>query len=121
MPTFRQIGTLCLDDWGVVFVQFACVENKLCSIFDGIAFNVIHEFLYLWHGDMEIFELGDGRVVDGPSNAHGDGDNGGGDPSMLLDCFQQGSIFGVFHMDGFLCVMIVTIICKFNNKNVVLR
>jgi hypothetical protein len=31
------ISVLCMDDWGLVFVQFMLVEYKMCKIFDGIA------------------------------------------------------------------------------------
>lgn len=31
------ISVLCIDDWGLVVVQFTLVEYKMCNIFDSIA------------------------------------------------------------------------------------
>jgi hypothetical protein len=41
----------------------------MCNTFDGITLDVIHEFLYLWHRNMEIFEFVNGIMVDGLSDA----------------------------------------------------
>jgi hypothetical protein len=31
------ISVLCMDNWGLVFVQFTLVGYKMCKIIDGIA------------------------------------------------------------------------------------
>lgn len=90
------------------------------NIFEGIILDGIHEFLNKGHGDIEKFKFRIEELVDLPMDTRGDGDNGGGDPSLLLDCVYQGSIFGMFPIYGFLWKTIVTI-CKFYNKNVALR
>ena len=36
----------------------------MCNIFDGMTLNIIHDNLYLWHGNIESFEFVEGRRVD---------------------------------------------------------
>jgi len=70
MCLLGSIGT-CL------FVQFKFVKIEVSKIFDGMIFYILHWFLYAWNGNMENFELGNGRMVDDPCDSSSNREKGG--------------------------------------------
>lgn len=93
------------------------IEDKICKIFGGIALYVLHEFVNVGHGNVKIFKMFNGGVVDNTSNAHNKCYKCGRGPTMLLSDIERRGIFGMFKLGGFHKEAVITI-CEFNEEDI---
>lgn len=101
-----------------VFIEFRLIEDKICKIFGGIVLYVLHEFVNVSHGNVKIFKMFNGGVVDNTSNARNKCYKFGRGPTMLLlSGIEKRGIFGMFKLGGFHGEAVITI-CEFNEEDI---
>ena len=97
----------------MLFVEFTFIKNKVCKVFKGNILLCVHKSLNVSDGNVEVFKLVDGGVMEGITNSINKGKKGGM-PSMLFKCMKDGGVFGALSVDRFYREVVKSIMSMVN-------